>query len=95
MLTSVINVLSQKTILLDFFAVRVAMWHSLTNRIAESLGQLPGKALLKNGNSHRVVEEGDGGMNWESNIDVYTPLCVKWLVGRGYTGQGAHLDALW
>ena len=77
MLTSVINVLSQKTILLDFFAVRVAMWHSLTNRIVELLGQMPGKAILKNANSYRVVGEGDGGMNWESNTDVCTPLCVK------------------
>ena len=25
-----------------------------------------------------TVAEGEGGMNWESGIDIYTPSRVKW-----------------
>ena len=24
-----------------------------------------------------TVQAGDGGTNWKSGIDIYTPLCVK------------------
>ena len=27
-----------------------------------------------------TAEEGEGGTNWESSIDIYTLLCVKQIV---------------
>ena len=43
-----------------------------------------------------VEEEGDGGMNWKSVIDIYTLPCVKQIASGNllYT-QGAHCGALW
>ena len=42
-----------------------------------------------------TVGEGDGGMNWESGIDVHTLPCVKQMANAKllYT-QGAQLCAL-
>ena len=42
------------------------------------------------------VWEGESGMNGESNINIYTLLCAKWIAGEKllYVTQGAHLGAL-
>ena len=26
--------------------------------------------------------EGDGGMNWEIGIDMYTLICIKWMTNK-------------
>ena len=26
--------------------------------------------------------EGRGGMNWEIGIDIYTPICIKWVTNK-------------
>ena len=38
----------------------------------------------------------EGGANRESNINIYTLLCAKWIAGEKllYVTQGAHLGAL-
>ena len=39
---------------------------------------------------------GKGSMGWtESSIDIYTPPCVKQLVGSCCIAQGAQLNVLW
>ena len=25
---------------------------------------------------------GGGGMNWEIGIDIYTPICIKWITNK-------------
>ena len=25
---------------------------------------------------------GDGGMNWETGIDMYTLICIKWIANK-------------
>ena len=25
---------------------------------------------------------GGGGMNWEIGIDMYTPMCIKWMTNK-------------
>ena len=25
---------------------------------------------------------GGGGMNWEIDIDIYTPICIKWITNK-------------
>ena len=38
--------------------------------------------------------EGEGGMNWEMRIDIYTLPCVKQIVRSCCLAQGAQLSAL-
>ena len=52
----------------------------------------------RNGNAGLWTQygEGEGGSNRESNINIYTLLCAKWIAGEKllYVTQGAHLGAL-
>ena len=32
--------------------------------------------------SGRVVWGGDGVMNWEIGIDIYTLICIKWITNK-------------
>ena len=41
-----------------------------------------------------TVENGEGGRNWESNIDLYILSYVKQLVESCYKTQGAQPDVL-
>ena len=38
---------------------------------------------------------GGSGMNWEIGTDIYSPPCVKQIVGSCYIAQGAQLRGLW
>ena len=30
----------------------------------------------------KVAAGGDGGMNWEIGIDIYTLICIKWITSK-------------
>ena len=42
-----------------------------------------------------TVEKGEGGMNWESSVDIYILSCEKQLVESCYKTQGAQPGVLW
>ena len=47
---------------------------------------------------NRLVDtagEGEGGMNWESNTDIYTLPYIQELVRSCYETQGAQPGTLW
>ena len=37
-----------------------------------------------------------GGMNWETGIDIYRPLCIKWITNENPPYQHGELNSeLW
>ena len=62
-----------------------------------SVWETPGSStsLLENRRGH-TARAGEGGMNWESSIDIsHYQVWNSQLVGRGCVTQGADAGALW